>query len=561
MPWIQGSVIVILALLIFWPALGGDWIGDGELYITSNPLMYEPGRLWKAWFVPGSFIEYYPIQETVQWIQWQLFGKATFGYQLTNVILHIVGAFLVWRLLNKLGLRWGWLGGLLFVVHPMNTDSVVDIAELKNTLSLPPFLLALCFYMDFEETKRPRDYFLALAFFLVAMLCKISMAPFPFVMLLYAWWKRGRLCSGDLRNALPFLAISVALSILTAWSGVRYTELYPSHPAIVPTGDLLSRLPLIGQTISYYFVLFFWPIHPLPIYPRWSIAPLTPLHFLPLLAEAATIWVLWQKRQSWGRHALLGLGFFAIMLLPFSGLIVISYMQYTWVLDHLLYIPMIGLIGLAIAALEQIGLQLPKFARPIQIAAIAVAMLFLAVQSQDYAAEWSDSGTLSAYIVTHNPDAWLARYNLGNYLRLHQHFEEAAEQYEKAIALNPTYDWAYNNLGMTLIHFPERQAEAISKYEEALRLRSHFPEAHNNLANALVHLPGRVPDAIAEYQAALRDRPDFIEARYNLGLALLKTPGRTSEAREQFEEVLRRDPDFGPAQDMMEKLNASPSNH
>jgi hypothetical protein len=79
--------------------------------------------------------------------------------------LHIVGALLVWRLLSKFGLRLAWLGGLIFAIHPVQVESVAWIAELKNTLSLPPFLLAMCAWIDYEERGKKRDYFLALGFF------------------------------------------------------------------------------------------------------------------------------------------------------------------------------------------------------------------------------------------------------------------------------------------------------------------------------------------------------------------------------------------------------------
>jgi len=554
---IRAVVIIIAGLLVFYPALSGDWLWDDGLYITGNPLLHEPGRLWKAWFVPGSFLEYYPIEQTAQWIEWKLWGGETFGYHLTNVILHLISALLVWRLLDKFGLRWAWLGGLLFVVHPMNVESVAYISEFKNALCLPPFLLALCAYIDFEENKRPRDYLLALALFLVAMLCKITMMTFPFVILLYAWWKRKRIGWADLCHAAPFLLISLVLGATTLWAGRHFEQLYPSHPAALPTGDFFSRLALSAQVISYYFGNCLWPVQPLPMYPRWSAEPLSLLSFLPWFIWIGVAVALWRARANGSRAALLGLGFFWITLLPFSGLVIISYMNFTWVMDHFLYIPMIGLIGLVIAALEQIRNRLPVRFRPALIAVISVVMLLLANRSQDYAAVWTDRASLWTYTLAHNPQAWLAHYNLGNDLQSQGNYDEAIDQYQQAIKLNPGYNWAYNNLGLALGHFPDRLPEAISEYRIALQLQPDSAEAHNNLATALLQLPDHEPEAISEYQAALQAKPDFIEAKYNLGLVLAKI-GHASEARTQFEEILRLDPGFAPAQTMLDKLSTEP---
>jgi len=92
---LQVLLIAALVLWIFWPALHGQWIGDDTWYIVDNPLMNDPARLWKAWFQLGSWVEYYPIEETVQWLQWQLWHNETFGYHLTNVVLHLASALLV----------------------------------------------------------------------------------------------------------------------------------------------------------------------------------------------------------------------------------------------------------------------------------------------------------------------------------------------------------------------------------------------------------------------------------------------------------------------------------
>ena len=142
LPLLRALLILAAGFWAFSPALQGDWLMDDDFYVTQNALLHDPARLWKIWFAPGSLIEYYPLEATLQAIQWHLWHYATLGYHLTNVILHLIGALLVWKLLSKFGLRFAWLGGLLFAIHPTAVESVAWISEFKNTLSLPPFLLA-----------------------------------------------------------------------------------------------------------------------------------------------------------------------------------------------------------------------------------------------------------------------------------------------------------------------------------------------------------------------------------------------------------------------------------
>jgi uncharacterized membrane protein YeaQ/YmgE (transglycosylase-associated protein family) len=220
---LQALVIAAAVLWIYQPVLHGDWLWDDDILVTDNAVVHDPSGLWKIWFDPGSMIDYQPLKVSVSWLQWQLWGNDTLGYHLTNVLLHIVGALLAWRLLSKFGLRLAWLGGLIFAIHPVQVESVAWIAELKNTLSLPLFLLAMCAWIDYDECGKSKDYFLALGLFLAAMLCKPTMVMFPMVILVHAWWKRGRIRWNDVQASAPFFVVSLALGLATLWFLHRYT--------------------------------------------------------------------------------------------------------------------------------------------------------------------------------------------------------------------------------------------------------------------------------------------------------------------------------------------------
>src|SRR5580658_7980155 len=137
LPGLQAAVIIVSTMVIYWPALHGGWLWDDNVDITENLTTKGARGLWNIWFEPGTQPDYYPIKASVQWAQWHLWGADTFGYHVTNVMLHIASALLVWRLFDKLGLRLAWLGGLIFAVHPVQVESVAWIAELKNALAMP----------------------------------------------------------------------------------------------------------------------------------------------------------------------------------------------------------------------------------------------------------------------------------------------------------------------------------------------------------------------------------------------------------------------------------------
>jgi len=550
--WLQAALIATATLWVFSPAFHGTWLMDDGLYVLENPLQHDPARLWKTWFVPGSFIEYYPMEETVRWAQWQLWGPEPLGYHLTNVGLQIVNALLVWRLLAKLGLRLAWIGGLIFAVHPVQVESVAWIAELKNLLSLTPFLLAMAAWIDFEERRDARDYWLALGLFLVAMLCKISAAPFPAVILLYAWWKRGGLGWRDVKATLPFLLISIVLALLTVKTGAWFRDIQHTTPESVLIGGFGPRLVCAGTALAFYFFQFFWPVHLLPFYPQWNFDVLSPRDFIPWLAILGVVVWCWSKRQTWGRHALLGLGFFVLFLSPFLGFIGISYMIFTRVMDHFLYLPIIGLIGVTVALLETIKVRLSSpLLRAGGMGIVTGVIGALALESHAYASAFASREANNLYVIARDPSVWIAHNNLGVIYLQTGRVEEAAGQFEEAVRLNPNYAAAHNNLGNALIQSGHLQ-EAIGHYREAVRLNPDYAEAHNGLGNALLQA-GQFAEAQAQCQEAVRLNPDYVLAYCTQGLVLAKM-GRLPEALAQFETALKMSPGNPKIQQALEWL-------
>lgn len=548
--WLKAGLILAAGLIVYFPALHGDFLWDDPQYVTANPLLRDPAGLAKAWFAPGSVMEFYPLQETVLWLQWRAFGAEPFGYHLVNVLLHVLGALLLWRFLTQLGLRHGWFGGLLFVIHPANVESVAWISELKNTLSLPPFLVAMTALVRFYDADRSRDYALALAAFTLALLVKISMAPFPFVILLYAWWRNGRITPRDGRIAAPFLLVAVTLSMVTVFAYLRFGALHPDHPLVPQIGGPLARLALAGLTTSFYFAHIFCPWPLLPMYAAWNVNPPSWIDILPWIAWLAVLAWLWTRRATFGRHVLLGLGFFLLMIAPFCGFATQSYMYFTWVMDHFLYIAMIGPIGLVVASVDAFLRRDSVLRHAIVSFAAALVVFVLGGQSRAFAAQWRDGETLWTYTVNHAPSIWLPHYNLGNAYRRDGRLDDAIAQYRESIGLHPDFDWSHDNLGIALAQDPDTLPDAIVEYRAAIRLRPGFAEAHNNLANALART-GHAEDAIPEYQAALAAQPGMITARFNLALAYLDL-GRKAKAADELHAIIRQQPDFTAAHVMLQ---------
>jgi tetratricopeptide (TPR) repeat protein len=252
----------------------------------------------------------------------------------------------------------------------------------------------------------------------------------------------------------------------------------------------------------------------MPIYPQWKINPPSLPELLPWLVVVLIFYALWIKRATWGKHTLLGLGFFVLNLLPVLGFKLFSYMGFTWVFDHFIYIPMIGLIGLTIAALSQAESKLPASRRPILMIASTMAIVLLMLQSHAYAAIFFDQKTLWNYELIHNNEAWPAHDNIGNELFMEGDTADAEAHYQISLNLNPHRFEAHNNLGL-ILSLRGQYAAAIEEFTESLKIKSDYAQAHVNMADTLVKM-GRTQEAIDHYKEAIQLDPNNAAARDHL---------------------------------------------
>ena len=114
----------------------------------------------------------------------------------------------------------------------------------------------------FDLERRQGRGCAALLWFLAALACKTSVVMFPAVLLLFAWWRRGRIGIGDLRDAAPFFGASAAMGAATVW--------FQSTRAIGISGTpagLAGRVGQAGWSVLSYARQCVWPSDLAPIYP------------------------------------------------------------------------------------------------------------------------------------------------------------------------------------------------------------------------------------------------------------------------------------------------------
>jgi len=550
---IPGALLLLVTLGTYLPALGGKFIWDDDAHVTP-PSLRTPSGVWKIWTDPRVTQQYYPLTHSAFWLQYQLWGVDPVGYHVVNVILHVAGALLLWRILGLLAVPGALLAAAIFALHPVNVESVAWIAELKNTLSGVLYLAALLVYLRFDppgapppvaRRKRPvtdvrdwRRYGIALALFVCALLSKTVTASLPAAILLIIWWKEGRLrWRRHVVPLIPFFVIGAALGLTTAW--------FERH-LIGAEGEAFAftwveRGLIAGRALWFYAGKLLWPANLIFIYPRWSIDRFAWWQYLYPAAALAVLVALGALRERLGRGPLAAALFFVGTLVPALGFFNVYPFVYSFVADHFQYLAGLGLITLA-AALIAAGLaRHGLWHRPVGHGICAILLLILATISWRQAHLYVDLETLYRDIIARNPGERMSYLNLGDLYWRQGHHDLAIQMFRRLIAIRPDYASAYGNLG-NVYASQGRYAEAIDLYRSALAIKPDFATAHYHLGIAHA-AQGRPAEAIAEYKAALAIKPDFMAAHYELGLAHA-AQGRPAEAIAEYKAALAIKPDF-----------------
>jgi len=540
---LASGIVVLSALAAYHNSFSVPFIFDDQGTITDNPTIRHFGS---ALSPPNSSTAGgRPLLNLTLALNYALNGTHVWGYHALNLFIHVLAGLTLFGIVRRtlvqpvLSRRFGadavplaLAVAALWVLHPLQTESVTYVVQRAESLMGLFYLLTLYFFIRSTQSQSPGGWqVLAGAACLLGMASKEVMVSAPLIVLLYdrtfvagtfreAWGKRGRFYAG-LAGTWLLLGGLVAGTQGRGGSAGFGTHVTWWSYALTQFG-----------AIVHYLRLSLWP-NPLVFDYGTTLATgaadIVPYAMTVLLLVIGTAFALWRRPVI----GFVGCWFFAI-LAPTSSVVPVATQTMA---EHRMYLALAP-----VAVLVVLGLySLVGRRSAVIFLALAVGLGWLSVQrNKDYRSElsiWSDT-------VAKRPDNARALSNMGILLaKIPNRIPEAIAAFEAALQINPDSAETHYNLGNTLRKLPGRVPDAIAEYEAAVRINPGSAEAHDNFGNALLDVPGRVPDAVAQLEAALRINPDSAETHYNLGNALRKMPGRLPDAIAQFEAALRLDPD------------------
>jgi protein O-mannosyl-transferase len=606
--FILAILVSLLTFAIYLPALRNGFVEfDDNLYIYDNLHIRSLNMTFLRW----SFFAFYagnwhPLTWISHALDYAVWGLHPIGHHLTSIILHAVNTFLVVLLMTSLlqtrkspttrkdapeflGERSilisAGITGLLFGVHPLHVESVGWASERKDLLCALFFLLALMTYTkhvsvtEYRATQKSirsfmfrQYYLLTCGFFILALLSKPMAITLPFVLLILDWfpfkriWSLKTFCSA-LIEKLPFIVLTLLSSILTisaqdSGGSIKSVEAIP----------LATRVIVACKSLIVYLVKLILPLDLVPFYPYPKNTSLFSLDYsIPIvivIVITAVCIVLANKQKIW----LTVWGIYIVTLLPVLGIVQVGDQSMA---DRYMYLPSLGpllVLGLTAAWILAKMNSLHRWRLPIKVFACILAVLMCAALSSLTFTQigiWENDIDLWSYVIRKEPDTVpLAYNNLGLAYDKTGRVERAFEDYNRAIALNPSYYLAYNNRGLAFDKTGQVD-KALADFNRAIALNPSYDDAYYNRANvfyktglfkesiedldraigldpeyykaynnrgAVYFTTGQLDKAISDYDKAIALNPSYYQAYYNRGLAFEKA-GRFDMAAKDFEEA------------------------
>ena len=565
-----------LALITLAGFLGYGNIFDSSFHfddrptLIDNPAIRDLGDVHKLWsFYPPRFVGFLSFA-----LNYRLGGLNPAGYHGVNFLLHVVTAFLVFKLAESIGEAmqsrcaagagmpqasdadsWPWrrsvaalLVALIFAGHPIQTQAVTYITQRFALLSAFFYLAALVFYLKFVLTRAAAGttstaaayYALSLAAAVVAMFCKQNAFTLPFAVVLVEYFfgapppeRRG----ARLWRLAPFI---LTLAII---------------PAAILLGGDFDRDKILGleegrpsrsqyfftqfNVLTTYLRLLFFPINQNLDYDYPLSSGLFEWPAMGSFLLLAGVLLLAVRSFKTCRPVAFGILFFFLALAVESSFVSLDNVIY----EHRLYLPSVGFFIALVFGLFHVAGKPAIFRLMGFVLGLLAAIFVLGTHHRNQV--WKDEVTLWTDVTAKSPGKGRGHYNLGLALASRGTVGPAVMEYNRALAIDPENAAARLNLGVAYLqmNLPEK---AVEQYRLALALRPDYAEAYYNLGVAYARL-GQKDKSAAYYRKTLSIDPRYARAHNNLAVyyydrgEFAKAVGHADRARRQGYRV---HPDF-----------------
>jgi len=517
------ALLVLVTAIVYVNSLAAPFLFDDWLFIGEDGVIRQAWK-WDSWqYLNRAFATW-----TLQWNHDLGRGFFAWQYRLTNVAIHIAAGLTLFGLVRRTLLlpateplsgltpaarrdqgqdRADWVAAavaLIWLVHPLQTESVTYVVQRYESLMGLFFLLTLYFTLRGAQSDKPRDWYIA-AFVACCLgaLSKEVIAIAPLIVLLYDRAFLSGTWTGAWRRRWPlYLALLLPVAfLLFATRNLFVGDASSSAGFVMKDITAWEYLRSQPAVLLYYLRLALWPDRLILDY-GWPVAesPLAiyGLGAVILLLVGLSLWATWRHPKL----GFLGLSFFLI-LAPTSSVIPIKDLAF----EHRMYLPLAVVIVLAVLAVEQllVRLKLPVGVRvSAALVLIAVVAGGLSLRTMLRNRDYADSIVIWKQCIENNP-SHPRPYRILADAYLKQDPVVAIAFYKEALAKNPNIYWLWIDLGNAQLK-RKNIPEATQAYEQAARLEPKLIQAHVNLSRLRMR-SGDFAGAVNAAEEGIRAKP------------------------------------------------------
>lgn len=342
------AILTALVMVTYYNILSHSFLinWDDQAYVTRNPAIrgFSLENLYSA-FTRYYVGNYAPIQIISYMLDYAVWGLKPFGFLLANVTYHLVSGILFYFVLVRHGLwKWGALFGCaVFLVHPVQMESVAWVSQRKNLLAMMFYLMAFLTWLLYREKsgkERWKWYVTSLFFFTLSLLSKSVAVILPIMLILHdVLVPPVRRCPSSHADKIPYIVAAGVVGLIAImtqtpeYGGGRV--LYPDDLMTIP----LTMLPVLAR----YLGILLWPAPSklcIMYFPEFR-NELDVVVILSLcLTALLTVFGVYLYRRS--KACFFWYALFFLGLVPVSQIVPLV----TQMNDRYLYFPMLGVAGL-----------------------------------------------------------------------------------------------------------------------------------------------------------------------------------------------------------------------
>ena len=290
-----------------------NWDDDRNFYENEYITTINQENFWsntKEIFSTNVIGNYNPLSIWTFAVEQRVYGLDNPGkWHLTNVFLHMICVFFVFRICLLLGLKWqgSLFVALLFGIHPMRVESVAWVTERKDVLFGAFYLSAL--YLYIKGKLSGNNYFVFIfILFLLSLFSKIQAVILPLSMIAVDYYLDSKIDFKSILKKAPYFIMSLAFGLL----GIIFLKDQGALEATV-TYPFWQRLFVGSYSYLIYVVKAIVPYKLSPLYPY---AQQMPAYFYPsIVVFPALSYGLYYTYKNQMKVWFFGLTFFTVNIM------------------------------------------------------------------------------------------------------------------------------------------------------------------------------------------------------------------------------------------------------